>query len=171
MKRQMSLPHLWLVSDARNNARLESALLRLPRGSGLIYRHDAQRERYAALARIACRRGHCVVLKGTAAEARSWRAAGAYGDAKRLARGPATMRLVTVHSLRELAKAHRARADAVLISPVFVTRSHPGGKVLGPLRFRLIAARAKVPVIALGGMNARRARAIGAESWAAIDGL
>jgi thiamine-phosphate pyrophosphorylase len=52
---------------------------------------------------------------------------------------------------------------------VFPTRSHPGGKVLGPLRFRLLAARARLPVIALGGMDARRASRLGTPAWAAID--
>jgi thiamine-phosphate pyrophosphorylase len=63
------------------------------------------------------------------------------------------------------------RADAVVLSPVFATRSHPGATPLGPLRFRLLARRAGLPVIALGGMDARRARRIGATRWAAIDGL
>ena len=81
-------------------------------------------------------------------------------------------RLVTVHSLREIGAAGRARANAVLLSPVFATRSHPGGKALGVVRFRLLAARSLVPVLALGGMDARRARAmaaLGAVGWAGID--
>ena len=61
------------------------------------------------------------------------------------------------------------RADALVLSPVFPTRSHPGGKVLGPLRFRLLAARTRLPVIALGGMDARRASRLGTPAWAAID--
>jgi thiamine-phosphate pyrophosphorylase len=81
------------------------------------------------------------------------------------------LRLVTAHSLREVAVARRARADAIVLSPVFPTRSHPGATALGPLRFRLLATRAGTPVIALGGMDARRARRIGARRWAAIDGL
>ncbi len=172
--RQPVLPHLWLISDARNDAALESALARLPRGSGLIYRHyhlspDARRVRFKALSGVARRFGHVVVLAGDAAQARRWGADGAYGSPERLARGPRALRLVTVHSLRELATAHRARADAVLLSPVFPTASHPGGRTLGAERFRLLAARSQVPVIALGGMTPRRARAF--ERWAAIDGL
>jgi thiamine-phosphate pyrophosphorylase len=81
------------------------------------------------------------------------------------------LRLVTAHSLAEIAMARRARADAIVLSPVFATRSHPGARPLGPLRFRLLAARAGVPVIALGGMTAARARRVGATHWAAIDGL
>lgn len=173
-QRQPVLPDLWLVSDARNDAALDYALLRLPRGSGLIFRHyhlapSERRARFRQLARIAKVRGHWTVLAGDARTARRWKADGAYGPAVLLARGPAALRLAAVHSLREIAKARRA--DAVLLSPVFATRSHPGARTLGPLRFRLLAAQAKVPVIALGGMTAARARRLGAQQWAAIDGL
>jgi len=59
----------------------------------------------------------------------------------------------------------------VLLSPVFPTRSHPGQPTLGPVRFRLLAARAGLPVIALGGMNRATARRLAWPRWAAIDGL
>lgn len=168
------LPDIWLVSDARNDAVLEHALRRLPRGSGLIFRHyhlppDERHARFKALARAARRCGHAVVFSGSAKQARRWGADGAYGAPRALARGPALPRLATVHSLRELARARRA--DAVLISPVFPTRSHPGSAALGPVRFRLLAARARVPAMALGGMTARRARRLGGCKWAAIQGL
>ena len=175
-RRQSACPEAWAVSDARNDALLAHALARLPRGCGLIFRHwhldpADRRRRFAALARIARRRGHAVVLAGDVRTARRWRADGAYGPARLLARGPQALRLVTAHSLRELARARRARADAVLLSPVFATRSHPGARGLGPLRFRLLAARAGLPVIALGGMNAARARRLRWREWAAIDGI
>lgn len=166
------LPLLWLVTDARNDAGLEGALARLPRGSGLIYRHYhlppvERRARFVRLARAARRFGHVVVLSGDARTARRWGADGAYGSPRTLATGPRTLRLVTVHALRELRLARRA--DAVLLSPVFPTASHPGGRTLGPVRFRLLGLRAAVPVIALGGMTAHRGRAF--VRWAAIDGL
>lgn len=174
--RQPSLPSLWLVSDARNDAVIERVLARLPRGSGLVFRHyhlppTERWARFEKLGQAARRFGHVVVLSGDARTARRWDADGAYGSAERLARGPQVMRLVTVHSLRELAQAHRARVDAVLLSPVFRTSSHPGGKALGPVRFRLLSAYAQVPVIALGGMTAHRARTHRIRRWAAIDGL
>jgi thiamine-phosphate pyrophosphorylase len=174
--RHPPLPDIWLVSDARNDNALEQILARLPRGSGLIFRHyhldaKARSARFAKLVREARRHGHCIVLSGSPRDARRWGADGAYGPPERLARGPASLRLATVHSLRELGKAHRARADAILISPVFATRSHPGAPVLGPVRFRLLATRSRVPAIALGGMNARRARHIRTCKWAAIQGL
>jgi len=159
------LPHIWLLSDARNDAVLEQALRCLPRGSGFVFRHyhlpePERRARFKALARIARARGIRVILSGSAAAARRWGADGSYGPYR-----DAT--LATAHSLRELRRASRAKA--VLLSPVFPTRSHPGGKVLGPLRFRLLAARSPAPVIALGGMNPSAANRLKWPRWAGID--
>ena len=163
MQARHPLPNVWLISDERNDAGLERALLALPRGSGFIFRHyhlqgAERRARFDRLRRIARSRGHLVVLAGSRAQARRWGADKAYGAGGELA---------PVHSLRELRRA--ARAEAVLLSPVFPSRSHPGGTVLGPLRWRLIAAHAQVPVIALGGMNPHRARRLNAAHWAGID--
>lgn len=174
--RHPNLPDLWLVTDARNDHLLEKVLARLPRGSGVIFRHyhlgsADRRARFDELRRAAHRLGHLIVLSDTPAEARKWRADGAYGDAGRLIKGTATLRLATAHSLREIAAARRARADAVLLSPVFATRSHPGAKPLDPIRFRMIASLSSLPVIALGGMNSRRARRLKWCKWAAIDGF
>lgn len=159
------LPQIWLLSDARNDATLDRALRHLPRGSGFVFRHyhlpEAERRaRFDRLASLARSRGIVVMLAGSAAQARRWGADGSYG-----AHRGAT--LATAHSLRELRGV--AGASAVLLSPVFPTRSHPGAAGLGPLRFRLLAARALVPVIALGGMNARSARRLDWPRWAGID--
>ena len=73
--------------------------------------------------------------------------------------------------MREIAQARRKGADAVMLSPVFPTRSHPGSEVLGPVRFQMLARLCSAPVIALGGMDVAKARAVGWNRWAAIDGL
>lgn len=157
------LPTLWLLSDARNDAGIGAALRRLPRGSGLVFRHyhlppGPRRARFDQLARCARARGHLIALAGSKAAARRWGADLAYGPLGDM---------VPAHNLRELGRARRA--VAVLLSPVFPTRSHPGARVLGPLRFRLLAARAPVPVIALGGMNRHSARRLSWPCWAGID--
>jgi len=166
---------LWLLSDARNDAALEEALRSLPRGSGFIFRHyhlapRERRARFEALARLARTKGHLVVLAGRAETARQWGADGVYAAPANLRRAGDLLRLATAHSLAELGAAGRAGAHAVLLSPAFPTRSHPGAKTLGPVRFRLLAARSPVPVIALGGMNARTAGRLKWPHWAAIDG-
>lgn len=177
VSREKTLPRLWLISDARNDAGLERALAKLPRGSGLIYRHyhlpgPERVARFRALRRIARARGHTVILADSALTAREWGADGIYGSPRALwPRRAGLIHLATAHDLTEIGVAARLGADAVLLSPVFPTRSHPGGGVLGAAKFRLIARQAPLPVIALGGMTAHRARALRWPRWAAIDGL
>ena len=79
--------------------------------------------------------------------------------------------MATAHNMNELTQANLFGADAVMISPVCPTSSHPGAPVLGPTRFRMLAAHADMPLIALGGMNAQSARRVKWPRWAAIDGL
>lgn len=177
MARNQSLPLLWLISDARNDAVLEHALGRMPRGSGFIYRHyhldDRERwERFRALRRIARAHRHAVILADSALTATEWGADGIYGAPRSLyPLRRDLLQLATAHDLAEIGLANRMGADAVLLSPVFTTRSHPGGDVLGPARFHLLAQRSNVPVIALGGMDQHRARCLNWPRWAAIDGL
>ena len=153
------MPCLWLITDARTDAGLERAIARLPRGSGVIFRHYhlAPRERATRLAQIRrlCRRfGHRLEIAGQG-----------YGP-------PAPhRRLATAHDLREIGRANRCGAQAVLISPVFPTRTHPGAATLGRVRLLLLARHARKPVIALGGMTAHKFRGLGVHGWAAIDGL
>ena len=170
------MPQLWLLSDERNDSLLEQALRRLPRGSGFVYRHyhlppAARLARWRALLRVVRARGHLAVLADSALTAREWGADGLYGAPRALYPTRALLTLATAHSLRELAEANRVRAGAVLLSPAFATRSHPGAKALGPARFRLLAMRAAMPVIALGGLTPRTARRLRWSRWAAIDGL
>lgn len=171
------LPKLWLISDARNDAGLEYALRRLPRGSGFIYRHyhldgPERFQRFRALRRIARNCGHSVILADSAMTASEWGADGIYGAPRALwPRRAGMLHLATAHDLAEIGLAQRLGADALLLSPVFPTRSHPGGTTLGAARFRMLARQAHIPVIALGGMNAKGARRLQWSRWAAIDGL
>lgn len=149
---------LWLMTDERMGDAIWPALARLPRGSGVVFRHfaTAPAERAALFARVAtlARRRGLVLLEGG-------------GVAQRRLLHPA-------HSLREARAARRARATLVLVSPVYPTRTHPGDRALGPLRAAAIARAAGIPAIALGGMTRARflqLRRLGFVGWAAIDGL
>lgn len=174
------IPDLWLLSDARNDGGLEDALARLPRGSGFVFRHyhmEAQDRaaRFEKLGDVARAHGHRVLLSADPSLARAWGADGVYGAMDRIGEvtvGPDTLlRFATAHNAREIAVANAARADAVFVSPVFPTRSHPGGAVLGSEGFHMLARLANMPVIALGGMTFERARELEWTRWGAIDGL
>lgn len=175
--RNSTLPSIWLISDRRNDAGLERALYRLPRGSGFIYRHyhldDPERwQRFRELRHVAKACRHTVILSDSAITARDWGADGIYGSPRALwPRRKGLLHLATAHDMNELGLANRLGADGVLLSPIFPTRSHPGGQVLGPARFRLLAQHSNAPVIALGGMTKARAHTLAWPRWAAIDGL
>lgn len=166
------VPAVILLSDARNDASLERTLARLPRGSALVFRHyhlpaPERRARFMALKRAAKPRGIRMI---GARVPPGWGLDGVYGEPAEVA-GRAGLKLATAHSLAGIGAAKRAGADAVLLSPVFATRSHPGAKVLGPVRFLLLARRCPLPVIALGGMTPHRAARMPVHGWAAIDGM
>lgn len=157
-----------MLTDERQGEAPELIAARLPRHVGVVVRHYSLplRERIALARRIA-RSGRFTVFAGSEAEARRAKAQGIYGRSS--SRLPL---LYPVHDAAEIVAAERAGADLLLLSPAFATRSHPGRRALSPVRFGLLARRTKTPVIALGGMNAARARRLGplgAQGWAAID--
>jgi thiamine-phosphate pyrophosphorylase len=133
----------------------------------LVFRHyslaSGDRRRLFRAVRVVARRRRLVLLVAGSA------LAGADGRHGVRGRGLIT---APAHDLAEVKAAERLGADLIFLSPVFSTRSHPGGRNLGRVRFGLIASRTATPIIALGGMTAERARglrALGAYGWAAID--
>jgi thiamine-phosphate pyrophosphorylase len=162
MSRRQSLPRLWLMTDERQKEGLWAALERLPKGSGVVFRHyglaDGDRRELFERVRKVARRRRLLLL------ARGLRADGSHGG-----RGQG-FRSASAHNLRELKAAERAGAALVFLSPAYPTRSHPGARTLGPVRFGLVARQARVPVVALGGVNSRNARRLPhIYGWAAID--
>ncbi|WP_271079305.1 thiamine phosphate synthase [Aurantiacibacter sp. MUD61] len=171
------LPDLWLLSDERNDHVLEERLRGFGEPVGFVYRHyhlpDAERyARFRELDRIARAQGHYMILADSALTAREWGADGIYGAPLSLyPRRRDLIHVATAHNMREIAQANRVGADAVMLSPVFPTRSHPGTKTLGAMRWHALARHAVMPVIALGGMTSEKAKVLKSKRWAAIDGL
>jgi thiamine-phosphate pyrophosphorylase len=165
MHRRQPLPRLWLMTDERQGETLFAAIARLPAGAGIVFRHYslAAPERRALWQRVrAAARGRRLTLVVAGATL-----PGADGAHNRPGRG---LRTASAHNLREIRAAERAGAHLIFLSPVYPTRSHPGAPALGPSRFALLAHQSKLPVIALGGMNADKARSLGgAYGWAGID--
>ncbi|MEA3049444.1 MAG: thiamine-phosphate pyrophosphorylase [Sphingomonadales bacterium] len=158
-------PRLWLMTDERQGDSLWKALERLPPGAGIVFRHytlapASRRALFARVREIARRRRLRLVVAGPPLPG---------GDGVHNRRG-AGLRTASAHNLRELRAAERAGADLVFLSPVYASASHPEARPLGADRFALLAHRARVPVIALGGMNEGRFRTLsGAYGWAGID--
>ena len=157
------------MTDERLGDDLWGALHALPRGGGVVFRHHATPagERRALLARVAkvARRNRLMLVVAGPRSAR--RADGHHGRGTR--RGPG-IRTWPAHSRVQALAGRKAGADLLFISPVFATRSHPGGRVLGARRAAAMLSGISTPAIALGGLNATRFRRLtGFYGWAAID--
>ncbi len=174
-----ALPRIWLFTDKRNDASLEKSIRRLPRGSGIVFRHyhlreTARRARFKAIKRLARRHGHLLMLAGAPALARRWRADGVHGHLLRRSALPGLLHSAPVHDAHEIHQANRSGADIFFLSPIFATRSHPGQRPLNSVQRHRLAETCNGLVIYLGGMNARRYRTSKnplVHGWAAIDGL
>jgi thiamine-phosphate pyrophosphorylase len=167
LNRGTRLPALVLMTDDERLPDPLAAAARLPRGSLVVVRarqstHRAKLAR--ALAPIAKARRLKLVIANDAALATRVRAQGLHLSEARAreamhwrALRPRWLITAAAHSLEACAAAKRAGADAVLLAPVFQTASHPNRPGLGALRARVIARQARLPVYALGGIDAQRA--------------
>lgn len=162
---QNDLPVLVLMTD---EARLKDPLAAaraLPKGSMVIVRsRDAARRRNLALAlrEIARVRGLFLLIAGDVELAARIGADGVHLPETRIGEAAAIRArhkmLVTAaaHSLTALRRANYV--DALILSAVFPTASHPGRAALGAVRANLMVRQAPVPVYALGGITAKNAR-------------
>ncbi|PZU51347.1 MAG: thiamine phosphate synthase [Sphingomonas sp.] len=177
--RRARVPTQWLFTDERLGGHkpddpLWSAVRRLPRGGGIVFRHYRwpQPERLALLAKLEglARRRHLILIGSEIANASGGRHLP--GHARRRHRPAIGLLTAAVHSQRDLLQAFRSGADLVFLSPVFSTESHPGAAPIGSVRFGLSARGVPGPVMALGGMTGARARRLaplGAAGFAGID--
>ncbi len=158
----LGLPPLILITDAQRLPDPAGAAERLPSGSAVLLRdYDlAAREALAyQLAEVARRRGLKLLIAGDAALAIRVGAAGIHlpearaREARRWRHRRQWLITVAAHSRQALHQAAMCGADAALLSPVFATASHPDERPLGLEGFNLLAAQARLPVYALGGVK------------------
>jgi thiamine-phosphate pyrophosphorylase len=114
---------------------------------------------------------------GAAEAARATGAAGIHLPGRWHAEQVGTARIAGVvsvgcHSVGEVAVARTAGADLALLSPIFRTASHPEARPLGVEALTEAARTAgKMPVFALGGVNAENAAACTAAGAAGVAGI
>lgn len=173
-------PPLFLMTDpARGDP--AAAMGALPRGAAVIFRHYGAPDREAlarALRHLARARGLLFLVAGDPRLAARVGADGFHAPERLVHRIAAARRLLprglvtaAAHGAPGVLAARRAGADAILVSPVFATASHPGARGLGPVRFAALARLADGRAVALGGMDVRalrRLRGGGAVGYAAI---
>lgn len=176
-----------LLTDERagDPVSIVSALPRLPVNRiAVIFRHYDKADRAAlglALARICRTNGFLFLVAGDPALAMRLKADGIHVPQwqVQVIRGlkkihPGWIISAACHDAPALSRAARMGADCAFLSPVFATASHVGARPLGPLRAHAVAATARLPVLALGGINPQTVGKIKPGIFAgfgAIDGL
>ena len=115
------------------------------------------------LATIAWRSGARLTVHGEAALAKAANIdgvhlpAGADPAAARALLGPGKLIGVSIHTMTEAEAIDAATVDYAIAGPAFETVSKPGyGPEIGRKGLAEIAAAARVPVVAIGGLNASR---------------
>ena len=181
-RRKNPLPPLVLVTDQARLADPLTAALAMPSGSAILLRHYDAPNRHALaveLAKACHDRGLRLWVAGDLALARSVRADGLHLP-ELMVRGfrpPVTKSMIvtaSAHSISAIRRAEKMGADAVLVSPVFRSKSHPDQAPLGPGRFRRLVGQAGVPVYGLGAIgpsNAGKLAHSGAAGIAAIGSV
>lgn len=153
----------------------------LPRGSMVVLRaRDGERllRLATALLKIARRNAVALLIAGDPPLAARLGADGIHlGEARAgetaywRARFPTLLITTAAHSPRAVWRARLFGADAVFLSPVFATPSHPARAPLTPARANLIARGAGLPVYALGGIDARNAVLLAPGAYAGIAAI
>lgn len=172
--RQRAWPRLWLMTDERLGDGLWAAISRLPAGeAGVVFRHHAtapeERRSVALLVAEACRARQLVVAVAANCALAQELGADLVHNPRAETDLPFSM---SVHTLQEAESARDGGAALAFVSPVHATRSHPRQPPLGPAMATQLARAARIPAIALGGMNAAAFAALPAgvfHGWAAID--
>ncbi|WP_416898074.1 MAG: thiamine phosphate synthase [Minwuia sp.] len=163
--RGFALPRVIMPTDLDRVPDPLPSIARLPAGSAVILRDRGHPDRagWAALLREATlAAGHLFLIANDPDLATAAMADGihlAEADVGRVP--PLGFTTAACHSLEAVRRAEIAGADAVLLSPVFPTASHPGGRVLGLQRARAIAAATVLPVYAMGGVTPAKAQLLG----------
>jgi thiamine-phosphate pyrophosphorylase len=166
-----SVPPLVLMTDDTRKADWMEAAGALPAGSAVVVRHrDAcEREVLARRLRPVCaRRRIALLIAGDAALAMRVRADGVHLPEAHVAKLAAVRRLhrgwlvtAAAHDAAAVIRAARLGADAIFVSPVFATASHPERAALGAVRFAALTAATWTKVYALGGIDARSSVRLG----------
>jgi thiamine-phosphate pyrophosphorylase len=174
------IPSLFFFTDPERTPDPESVAKRLPRGTAVVYRHygAADRGRVARQLARSCRsRGLVLLIARDPELALEVGADGVHWPHRRApSQRQHTLPLETVsaHAAEDIERGAALHADACILSPVFTTRSSAGRRPLGVFRASQIARAARLPVIALGGVNAHTARLLagrGFAGFAAVDAL
>ena len=160
------LPRWFMMTDGKYLVEWKKLLENIPMGTGVIFRdYDHPQRRHLAYeyAEYCARRNLILLVSGDIGLSREL-GVGVHMPEKQASSlvrqtvPPKTLVTQSAHNLKALLSAMRNKADAVIVSPVFATMSHPDVRPLGVVRFAQLCRMTTIPIFALGGINATNIR-------------
>lgn len=176
-------PALLLMTDAKRLPDPSAYIPHLPKGSAIIIRHFTTKEKTNLSFKIKtlCKKHKVkLLLSDDIKTALKLGLDGVHFSERKARRQAVKPKIATqknfiftsaCHSLRALKRAERANMDAVLISPVFTTQSHPDTKGLGALRFQCLATQTHLKCYALGGITPQTAQRLSSSKAYGFAGI
>lgn len=178
-----ALPPLLLMTDTERLPDPRDILEKLPHGCGVILRHSSH-DRLVRLiedtTEICKRRRLLRLISGDARLALTYRTEGLHLPESLIFntdqrwqkfRRPHWTITAAVHSQKALFQAQKIGVNAVLLSPIFPTASHPQVATLGIIRFTLWSRKTSLPVYALGGITLSKTQRVQKSNITGIAGI
>ena len=179
LRAKAGVDRLVLMTDRKRLPDPDRAIAKLPAGSIVILRDydHPNRMELAKRLRGICRNAGCwFLVAGDVRLARTVGADGVHMPEYMLWNSPLNLNgfsLVSAacHNKQALWRAKTIGVDLAIVSPVFLTDSHPGASALGIHRFARLVGGNKMAVAALGGVSKRTASRLRGIKLAAIAGI
>ncbi len=176
----------FFFTNRKRCADLSSVIKNLPKNSAIIFREydleAPEREKLATEIMQICRKyGHKILIGKNLELARKLRADGVhFSDHDQLPLQilnrknlPQKFILsVACHNFLSVLKLRKLKIDAIFISPIFLTKSHPNAQPLGLQRLSRIILKTKSSIYALGGVNSQNINSLqrlGASGFGGIE--
>lgn len=180
-------PALFLMTDSKRLKDPRPLLKKLPNGSALIIRHETRQGKINLIHKIKrlCQKHNVKLLVSDDQRlALAFRLDGVHLSENNIAKtascgqflkqNPNYIITSACHSAKALKDAERAKVDAVLVSPVFPTDSHPHARTLSLWGFQNLTRHTTLRTYALGGIHKKTAQRLiksNACGFAGINGL
>jgi len=156
------------MTDSKRLPDPSQLISRLPQGSAVIVRHETREGKIDLIHKIKklCAKHKVkLLISDDVSLALSLRLDGVHLSEKTLKKTALCGRFIkpkaqffvtsACHSLKAIKWAEICMIDAVLISPVFATKSHPDGRTLGTWKFANLARKGSIKKYALGGITSK----------------
>lgn len=180
-QKRSKLPSLIFITDVEKVKNIFMTIENLPKDTLVIIRdyNHPEREIYAEkIAAICKKRRLKFLVAGDLKLAKKLKANGVHlreDMAKdiRIWRLKNSKQIITIsaHSASAIQKIQNYNVDAILLSPVFPTSTHPCALSLGIKNFKNLSKQSKIPVYALGGVDKENVEKLEQCNIAGIAGI